>query len=120
LNNEEQDLDDIPTEEEELNLANILQATENTRTQTFRKLRYSDEAIGKNPMQGLSIICSGFIGLVIIFIGIAIILNAIIGNSSNPMNDFIAGFICIISGGLALYLTYLGVLGKATYTKDFS
>ena len=35
LNNEGQDLDDIPTEEEELNLANILQATENTRTQTF-------------------------------------------------------------------------------------
>ena len=119
LNNEEQDLDDIPTEEE-LNLSNILQATENTRIQAFRKLRYSEEAIGRNPMQGLSLTCTGFMGLVIILLGIVSILNAIIGNSSNPMKDFIIGFICMIFGGLALYMTYLGVLGKATYTKDFS
>jgi len=36
LNNEEQDLDDIPTEEEELNLANILQTWENTRIQATK------------------------------------------------------------------------------------
>ena len=134
LNNEEQDLDDIPTEEEELNLANILQTTENARVQATKarkkvsilpkkNARFRPDGLSfdeLNPIEKiLSLTCSFLIGLGILFLGIAIIFNAITGNSSDPMNDFIIGQICIFSGGLVLFLAYLGVVGKVKYTKSY-
>jgi len=117
MSNEEQNIADLPTEEEEKNLFNIIQAVENTRIQTTENARIraveKQKNYNPNEIKGIrkvwTIIIMIFMGLFLIFIGVIAINNYL---STSEIGALLFGILCIALGGVLIIWAYLGSTGK--------
>ena len=123
MSNEEQNIADLPTEEEEKNLFNIIQAVENTRIQTTENARIraveKQKNYNPNEIKGIrkvwTIIIMIFMGLFLIFIGVIAINNYL---STSEIGALLFGILCIALGGVLIIWAYLGSTGKVKYFES--